>query len=453
MALRSKDIANHSRRAALGVLGAGALGFALFGPRGARERSDGRVVLNYWEKWTGHEARVMRELVNEFNASQNRSFVRYFSMSAIDQKAKIAIAGGDPPDILGLWNFSIPAFSEANALMPLDDLARPAKLTPDHYAPPVWRMMTYQGRLWGLVSTCSTIALYYSRAAFVDAGLDPDRPPRTIDQLDEAAQKLTTKAGSSADRFGFLHTEPGWWDWLWGYHFGGCLYDEVNDRATTTAPENIDAYRWVQSYPQRYGASRLVSFQSGFGNYFSLQQPFLAGKVAMTLHGPFLANVINQFRPGFDYGAAPFPVRDHLLDESDPIGMLECDILCVPRGTKYPREAFEFIAFTQSRRVMERLATVHAKPTPLATSSPRFVADHPNRCVEVHNRLVRSRNAFVVPRTRVWPQYQDDFRTSMQRLWTLQDSPGNILAGIERRIQGELDRAAEMRRRRTGSEP
>jgi multiple sugar transport system substrate-binding protein len=104
-------------------LAAAALGFVAFGPRGGKERSDGRLVLDYWEKWTGLEGRAMIKIVDEFNASQDRIFVRYFSTSGIDQKTKVAIAGGDPPDIVGLWNPNVAGFAASGAILPLSDIA------------------------------------------------------------------------------------------------------------------------------------------------------------------------------------------------------------------------------------------------------------------------------------------------------------------------------------------
>src|SRR5512140_541718 len=112
-----------NRRIALGVIAAAGAGFALFGPRAGKERSDGRLVLDYWEKWTGHEGRAMQKVVADFNASQKRLVVRYFATAGIDEKAQISIAGGAPPDILGLWNYNVPAFAESGAITPLDDLA------------------------------------------------------------------------------------------------------------------------------------------------------------------------------------------------------------------------------------------------------------------------------------------------------------------------------------------
>ncbi|MCP4497017.1 MAG: hypothetical protein GY825_09585, partial [Phycisphaeraceae bacterium] len=50
------DLKTISRRSARGLLAAGAAGYAAFGPERRRLRRDGRIVLDYWEKWTSHEA-------------------------------------------------------------------------------------------------------------------------------------------------------------------------------------------------------------------------------------------------------------------------------------------------------------------------------------------------------------------------------------------------------------
>lgn len=448
----SDSVLRLTRRAALSALGAAGIGFVAFGPRPLAERYGSRLVLSYWEKWTGPEGEAMRRVVDEFNNAQSRIFVRYFSMGGIDQKAMIAIAGGDPPDIIGMGNFSVPAYADNNALIALDDLAASADIRREDYAAGVWPMLTHRGRLWAMVNTCGSLALFYNRAAFREVGLDPDRPPRTIDELDEYDQRLTAAESGDAEarllRVGFLHTEPDWWSWHWGYFFGGSLYDEASDRALADSAPNIEAYEWVQRYPRHHGARRLVSFQSGFGFYGTAEHPFLTGKVAMTQQGPWLANVIKRFRPDLDYSVAPFPVKADLYDPSRPIGLLDSDVLVIPRGARHPEASFEFIAYTQRPEVVEYLSSVHCKNSPLARSSERFLAEHPNRAVAVHGAIAQSPRAFVFPRTRIWPQYVAEFDSGMQRLWRLEDEPRRTLASISSSIQKQLDHAAEQRRRR-----
>ncbi|MBY0261958.1 MAG: hypothetical protein K2Q20_06420, partial [Phycisphaerales bacterium] len=112
-----------TRRSFVGALGAGAAAFAAFGPRGGKDSPDGRIVLDYWEKWTRHEGDAMVKVVEAFNASQSRIRVRYLVTSDIGQKSLVAIAGGNAPDLIGLYAFNVPPYAESRAIIPLDELA------------------------------------------------------------------------------------------------------------------------------------------------------------------------------------------------------------------------------------------------------------------------------------------------------------------------------------------
>lgn len=464
-----------TRRAALGALGAAAVGYSLFGPRPARERADGRLVLDYWEKWTQNEAAAMRAIVDRFNASQDRLWVRYFSAGTIDQKAMIAIAGGSPPDILGLGNFSIPAYAESGAILPLDDFAAAHGIRREQYAPAVWGMLTHApprpsaggaeqkpARLYGVVNTCGALAMFYNKALFREAGLDPERPPRTIKELDAAHRALmlferdgkpTREDDGKSDivRAGFLHMEPTWWTWFWGAYFGGKVYDQSTDTAVCDSAENVAAYTWAQTYPAKLGTDRLTKFQTGFGFYGTSEHPFLKGKVAMTNQGPWLANVIQQYKPELEYGVAPFPVEESIYDPAAPIGLLDGDVLTVPRGAKNPEASFEFIAFTQRPENIESLSAAHGKNSPLVKQSDGFEKGHVNRFVRVHSQIANSPRAYTFPRTRTWPEYVAEFDAAMQRMWRLEAQAGTALAAVRSAAQGQLDRAAAARARRSAS--
>jgi multiple sugar transport system substrate-binding protein len=459
---RRADVGTITRRAALGLAGAGALAFAAFGPRGAKEASGGRVVLDYWEKWTGHEGRAMQRVVDEFNASQNRIFVRYLVTAGIDQKTLIAVAGGDPPDVVGLWNYNVPLYAETGAILPLDDLAEPFGVKVENYAPGFRAIMRHAGpdgreRMWATIHTGGTLALYYNKRMFREAGLDPEKPPRTISELDACNEKLTQiDADGTIQRAGFLHTEPGWWSWIWGYHFGGTLTDTTAGRSLADSTENQRAYEWMQRLSKRLGVAQVQRFRSGFATaYDSPRNGFVDGKVAMVVQGPWLANVIkthseDQGRP-LDYGVTPMPVADGLENDSEPVGLIDSDILCIPRGVKRPEACMEFIAYTQRQDVVEFLSLAHYKNSPLAVSSDEFLRAHPNRGVRVHDAIAKSPRAFLCPRTRTWPQMKDEFDAAMQRMWALDRPAAEELSAVRARIQTALDRAAEQRARRGGT--
>ncbi|MEO1716648.1 MAG: ABC transporter substrate-binding protein [Planctomycetota bacterium] len=444
-------IAELSRRTAIGGLVASAGGLLLFGPRPSDDVPAGRVILDYWEKWTGAEGEAMRLLVDEFNRTQDTIYVRYLAINSIDQKAMIAIAGGSPPDVIGLWNFNVPSYAEAGALLPLDDLAASAGLSRERYADAVWPLLTHEGRLWSMISTCGSLALYLNLDVLESAGIDPASTPRTLDDLDEMNERIIERSSDGKlERMGFLHTEPGWWSWIWGYHFGGSLLDSTG-APTADAPKNVAAYEWVRSYPERFGSRELLAFQSGLGFYGTAQYPFLTGKVASVVQGPWMANLINAFAPSLRYRAVPIPVDVGELDAAAPVGLIDGDVLVIPKGAKHPEASFEFITWLQERARLERLAAAHGKNTPLRETSTGFVENHSNGSIAVHNALASSPRAFVFPRTSVWPRYVSEFDAAFQGLWLGEQTPRAMLSGIQQTMVREIAKERGGRRRREQS--
>ena len=70
------------------------------------------------------------------------------------------------------------------------------------------------GHTWGVPFQRSTIVLYWNKAAFQDAGLDPERPPATWDEHAAFAQKLTRRNGDAVARWGVQIPASGFPYWL-----------------------------------------------------------------------------------------------------------------------------------------------------------------------------------------------------------------------------------------------
>lgn len=450
-----------TRRAALAVIAGAGLGFAAFGPRGTRERSDGRVVLDYWEKWTGAEGRAMQGLVDRFNQSQDRIYVRYLTQAGVDQKALISIAAGDPPDIIGLYHYNIPQYAETGALMSFDELDPEGHLRPENYEPAIRPIMlhpdrTRRVRQWAVINTCGTLALYYNRSIFREVGLDPDRPPQTVSELVEANRRIEIRSASGdLERLGFFHLEPGWWSWIWSNYFGRGIYDPASDRMLLDDAATIGAFEWMQSEATRLGVDASRTFRAGLGTYDSTLNGFLTGKIAMVVQGPWLANVIAAHgpkdangRPTLDYGVTPFVTSDSAFDASQPVGAVESDVLVVPKGCRFPREAMEFIRFTQRQDQVEALSLAHYKNSPLVAKSESFLANHPNRGVRVFDSIAQSPRGFLAPRTRAWPQIKGELDAAFWRLWASERPARDELATLQTRTQAMLDLLEEQRNRR-----
>lgn len=429
---------------ALGTIGLAAivLATAVYAERiTTPEVKPGPVRITYWEKWTGFEGDAMRAVVDAFNRKQDEVYVELLTVSGIQDKTLLATSGGNPPDVAGLYGPNVAQYADSRAILPLDEFCKEAGLSRESYIPCYWDIGFYKGRIWALPSTPASTALHYNRRMLREAGFDPEKPPRTFEELDAMAGKMTVREGGKKDgriiRSGFLPNEPGWWNWSWGSFFGGKLWDGVS-KITVDSPEYIRAYTWIRSYAERYGSGDLQNFRSGFGNFSSPQNAFMSEKVAMLIQGVWMYNFISQFAPKLEWGAAPFPYPADRPD-LERSTLVDLDVLVIPKGAKHPKEAFQFIRYVQSQEGMELLCLGQRKHSPLATASADFYAKHPNPYIKLFTDLAKSERSIAPPQLGIWPEYEAELNNAFDEVYLMKKTPQEAVAYVKARMQPILD--------------
>ncbi|MBB6429126.1 ABC-type glycerol-3-phosphate transport system substrate-binding protein [Algisphaera agarilytica] len=424
---------------------------------------DGRIIVTYWEKWAGFEGDAIQSVIDDFNVSQDRIFVQRLTVSQIEHKLLLATAGGNPPDLAGLWDRNVATLAEKGALTPLNRRLEQGGIQKQDYLPSLWSLCEHRGFMWALPTTPATTALHWNKAMFREAGLDPEIPPVTLAELDEMAERLTyvevirggepvqlyypelTEQEKAAKDFrllrvGFNPNEPGWWNEQWGAWFGAELWDG-GDVVTATHPANIEAMSWFGSYTEKYGIVNYQRFGDSTGEFASPQNPFLDGRVAMVMQGVWMYNFIDQYAPALDWGAAPFPAKGDLIGQN--ISLISSDVVVIPRGAKNIDEAFEFMKYLASRPAIEKLCLGHRKFSPLAAYSDSFIEDHPNPAIGVFIELASSPHAEPIPKLSIWSEYRDELALAANRVYTGLAEPEEALSDAGRRIQRKFDRECQ----------
>jgi len=390
-----------------------------------RQTSKDRVDITYWEKWTGPEATVMRQLVNRYNASQNKVHVNYVTISTIDVKTLLSTSGGDPPDVAGIWVENLVQFEDANMLTDLTDMAAKAGLDKNYYVKNYWDMMNYNGRLYAFPSTPASTALHVRPDLIPAQYASPDTFPKTLDEFDDLMFAVTKKdEDGKLKQAGFMPTNPGWWHWSWPYLFGGSLYD--GKEITIDTPDNLRAFEWCKKYADHLGPDAMTEFQSAFGNNSSPEDPFMVGKVVTEFNGVWKGHYIKEQKPDTPWFAVPLPYRNDRPDLANH-SMITSDILVIPTGAKHLKEAFDFLRFTQSQPEMEALCKGQGKNSPLAKVSDAFYKDHTNKFIHLFDQLARSPTAFYSPQIGVFPQLRSEMDDVFQEITTGQKSPKKAL--------------------------
>jgi multiple sugar transport system substrate-binding protein len=412
---------------------------------GCQKKSDNKVHITYWEMWTGVEAEAMQTAVDAFNRSQDRIEVEYLSVSDVDRKTLIATAGGDPPDVAGLYTYNIYPFADGAALTPLDGFIERDGQTVEgwlsRYYPVFGNLGKYRGKLWALPTAPTTVALHWNKALFREAGLDPERPPQTLEELDQFSEKLMRRDATTGEllQLGFLPQEPDWWTWAYPAWFGSSPWD--GSRITVKTPQTEACYDWVASYSHKYGLDAIRAFSGGFGGFSSPQSAFFSGKVAMVFQGVWLNNFINQYAPGMEYGVAGWPAAP---GGAADFTIADANVIAIPRGARHADEAWEFIKYVSSsnpkaqRREelsgMEILCYLQEKNSPLLEWSPFFEQHHPHPHIDLFRKLGSSPHAFTTPKMGIWQEYRRELSNVFDQVRLLQKPPPEALDYAQARM-------------------
>lgn len=315
------------------------------GPRRDQTEAAGVTYVSVWHPWGGVQKEKFDRVVREFNRRhrgfQVRSVFTPNDLSS-NQKFFTSVAAGKPPDIVFVDGQQTASWAEQGALAPLDDRIRESGIKRTDYFGPCWAQNTYDGRVWAMTYCADpNFAFVWNRDVFRRCGLDPDRPPRTIAELDACNRRITKIVGDRIVRIGIIP----WAQFgnansifTWGWAFGGDFYDPHLRKVTADHPKAVEALEWMTGYARRYGVTRVNAFASSFGS--REQNPFYIGLVAMQCLHISQVEDIKEYAPTLDYGITYIPAPPDGEQHSSWVGGW---CLAIPRGSRHPDEAWEFI--------------------------------------------------------------------------------------------------------------
>ena len=321
----------------------------------AQERASGPVNITYWYPWGGDSKTYEENRMKQYNATHTDIHATGLFVpphSGVDNgKLLSAIASGNVPDLVVC---DIPSAGAVmgyqGGLTDITPYLKTAGWQPNQMLPAILPLMEYaNGKIWAMPETGNLCYLFINRTLFKQAGLDPNRPPKTMAELDAMAATLT-KPGSNG-KFKTVGFVP-WayeggggqgtagvytWPWVYGANFTKVVNGKVT--LTLTDPAAIRALEWEATYAKKYGADKLQVAVSGTLNPFTPNDLFIQGQIGMMVAGNWHTEALRTYNPKLDYAVYPIPY---------PAGgranatLLFMNVYMIPTGSKHPLEAVKF---------------------------------------------------------------------------------------------------------------
>ncbi|TLS39402.1 ABC transporter substrate-binding protein [Pseudalkalibacillus caeni] len=307
------------------------------------QTKDGRVVVDFWTFW-GSETRrpIIEKIVKDFNESQDEIFVKhtYLPWGDIWTKNLASIAAGNPADVIINDINTVSHRAKNEQAMNLTKYIEKEDNFKDSFYPELWNAVTYKDEAYAVPFNTDTRLLFYNKDAFKEAGLDPDKPPKTWKELEEYAKKLDKKNGDRYERIGFYPVWGSFGPGSWAIN-GDQGRNWIEDKEVLVNTEGkVEALSWVRSWRERLGDNTINEFKSQFGN--KQANPFISGKVAMYADVATFYTQLRDYGKDVNFGVAPIPAKD---EESKHWSMGGGFVAEVPKGADHPEEAFEFIKY------------------------------------------------------------------------------------------------------------
>jgi multiple sugar transport system substrate-binding protein len=273
---------------------------------------DDMVEIEYWQYNFGARVDAMNMLIEQFEAENpgihvvHNSDIPYANFR--DELAASAPAGVGP-DVVTLFYGWIPAFVDAGYLVPLPEDPFSEAFINETFSPMVANSK-FEGSYWAIPTAVRSLALFWNKDIFADAGLDPESPPATLDEFVEAAIATTQYDGDESDIYNITRQghapalsaqDHHWFREVLIRQFGGTPYSDDGRTVTYNSEEGCAAFAWLAAFETEHvtGSNDILD---------GATNAFINGETALHVDGSFRVGTIARNNPDLNYGVAELPI-------------------------------------------------------------------------------------------------------------------------------------------------
>jgi sn-glycerol 3-phosphate transport system substrate-binding protein len=305
-----------------------------------------RTKVRFWYGLGGQLGEVIEGQIAKFNQSQDRVEVEGVfqqSYNGVQEKFQAALVGGDVPEIVQMEIHATPQFASSGALTPLEQFyENDPEFNFDDLVPATLLNQRWEGKLYAMPINRSTPLLYYNKDLFRAAGLDPEQPPITWQDVRDISKQIAKTENGQTTVYGFIPMSSWWFFESMVWSNGGQLMSADLQNVTFAEPGAEVVQIWADMIHQDKTARTFTGDKANEQQ----QQEFIQGRAAMVLNSTADLGRYTRDIKDFEVGTAFLPhMEGH--DHAVPTGGAAAAIpAAVPEDKK--QAAWEFIKWWTS---------------------------------------------------------------------------------------------------------
>ena len=267
------------------------------------------VTVSFWHAMKGANADALNALVAKFNsAHQGKITVKATFQGSYDDtftKYKAAVQAKQTPSMVQIYDVGSGFMADSGQTVPAQSFADVDKLDLSDLQPAIKGYYSRGGKLQSVPFNSSVPVLYINKTVFTKAGLDPAKPPTTLDEIRADAEK---NKATGAAKYAFNAAIYGWYFEQLTAEAGKTYCNNDNGRTTRADavtfddPEQVKVLTWWKGMV----ADGLATNTGRKTD--DAQAAFKSGTVGMHLESTgALGGYIKAATGKFEVATAPFP--------------------------------------------------------------------------------------------------------------------------------------------------
>lgn len=265
------------------------------------------VEIEYWQYVFEARVKTMDKLIENFEKANPDIKVKHVTFPYDDYQTRVIAAkmAGKSPDVMQLFYGWLDKFAAGGILQPLPQDAFPHDKIESEFFPIVGAMKR-DGEYYGLPTAVRSLGLFYNKKLFEEAGLDPNNPPKNLEELVEYAKKTTKRddAGNLLSE-GITLDMPGqdlhWYREVLVRQFGGQPYSDDHRKVAYNDEAGEKALQFYTDLQKKDKVGETKFMDEGHA-------AFRAGKAAMTVDGTFRLGAFRTIED-FEWGVTELPAN------------------------------------------------------------------------------------------------------------------------------------------------
>ncbi|MEQ1700174.1 MAG: ABC transporter substrate-binding protein [Ilumatobacteraceae bacterium] len=167
-------------------------------PTDALASATGTTEITFWHSMSGPLGEEVVKLTDAYNASQDKVKVKLVQGSYEETAENYYLTNqGDRPDLVQLPEYQVQAMVDTESTVPVGKCIESSGLDTSAFLPTALAAYETQGVQWSMPFNLSNPVLFYNKKVFEAAGLDPNKPPTSLDELRQYSEQIVSSGAAS----------------------------------------------------------------------------------------------------------------------------------------------------------------------------------------------------------------------------------------------------------------